>query len=197
MEEYSGVKFKTVLRKEAISKDANITQLIYWCKKFHSLGLTPDYDYHGKTASAGNLSCRIKDGFIVTAAGKDMEKVGEEDFVKVVATNTEKMEVEAIGLSPPSSESFLHDLIYQKRTDVNAIFHGHFDKITHNAGKLGIAETSEEKPYGTMELAKEVLKILGRNSVIVMKNHGFIALGGDMDAAGNLSIDTHRKASEL
>ena len=70
--------------------------------------------------------------------------------------------------------------IYEKRPEVNAIFHGHSLELL----KPGIVTTEEEKPYGTVELVEEVLKVLD-NDVFVLKNHGFVSLGKTMDEAGN------------
>jgi len=47
---------------------------------------------------------------------------------------------------------------------------------------------------GTIELAKEVLKVLGNNKLIVLKNHGFVSLGATMKEAGELASVTLKRS---
>ena len=64
---------------------------------------------------------------------------------------------------------------------IDQIFHGH----SHELLNSDIISTEQEKPYGTKELVKEVLKVLDDNKVIIIKNHGFLSLGNTMNKAGN------------
>jgi len=91
--------------------------------------------------------------------------------------------VHAAGTREPSSESMLHYSIYRERNDVNAIFHGHSESILLIAQKLNIQQTLKEEPYGSIELVRSVLDILNQNNFIVMKNHGFLSLGKNMNEA--------------
>lgn len=178
---YHGVKFKTEFISCEIPHDPRIEELKKWCKIFHDLNLAPAY----KGGSFGNLSFRLKEGgneFIITGS-----KIGLKDnltnncFVKVVNCDFKNNLILAQGSREPSSESLLHFAIYQKRKDVNAVFHG------HNCEKLNlknVVETKEEKPYGTIELVDSVLEVLGQNNFIIMKNHGFLMLGKSMGEAG-------------
>ena len=62
------------------------------------------------------------------------------------------------------------------------------ENILINAEKLGFPVTEKEYKPGTIELANEVLRILGDNDLIVIKNHGFIALGKTMKEAGDMAL---------
>lgn len=189
-EKYSGVKFRTILERKDVPYDEGMKELIFWCKKFDELGLTPKHT----TGSHGNLSFRIDDGFIITASGKNMSKVSVNDFVKVTECNKHKKEVYATGLVEPSSESFLHWLIYQTRKDVNAIFHGHDKEVLERSDQLSLVKTEKEQPYGTIELAEEVLKVLDENDYIVITSHGFLSLGNSMKEAGERAVRIHESA---
>ncbi|MGA2670890.1 MAG: class II aldolase/adducin family protein [Dehalococcoidia bacterium] len=191
MEEYVGVKFKVEFLRKEIPSDPRIEQLSYWCRKFHSSGLTPVIN--GK--SMGNLSFRLREGveeFITTASGLGpKESLGAECFVKVIGCDLGRKIVYASGLREPSSESILHCRIYEIREDVNAIFHGHNSAITKQADKLGLAQTKEWHPYGSIELVKAVEEVLDKNDFIVMTDHGFISLGRGgkaMEMAGLLAL---------
>jgi ribulose-5-phosphate 4-epimerase/fuculose-1-phosphate aldolase len=87
----------------------------------------------------------------------------------------------------------LHYSIYRERKDVNAVFHGHCEKILKHSKELGVQSTLKEEAYGTVELAKRVLDILDDHDFLIMKDHGFISLGEDMDKAGEQVVKICKK----
>ena len=185
---YDGVKFKTIRLDESIPKDLRLKKLKSWCGKFHDYNLAPPY----KGGSYGNLSFRVKknsDEFIITGS-----KIGLKDsllnkcFVRVSDVDLNKGIVYSHGLKEPSSESMLHFAIYHKRKDVNAIFHGHCKEILYHANRSKFCCTSKKEPYGTVKLVKSVLKVLDNKNFIVMKEHGFIAMGKTIDDAGYIAL---------
>jgi len=120
-EEYCGVKFRTRFCNKTILKNPEIKELINWCNEFHKIGFTPDA---GK-GSAGNLSFRTDNGFIISCSQANFSKVTIKDFTEVLSLNQSKKEIIVNGLKEPSSESFMHNEIYKRRSDINAVFHGH------------------------------------------------------------------------
>ncbi|HNW97306.1 MAG TPA: class II aldolase/adducin family protein [Bacteroidales bacterium] len=183
-EEYSGIKFKTILKDAEPPMDSHLEELSYWCKIFHEKKLAPPYP----GGSYGNLSFRIKSGendFIITGTCIGFKNELKNDcFVKVTDCDMEDRIVYAEGKRYPSSESMLHYSIYKARPEVNAIFHGHSKEILDNVKTLGIPETAKEESYGTIELVNSVLDILDNHDFLCMKNHGFISLGKSMKEAG-------------
>ena len=181
-------KFKTIFLGKTVPKDARIKKLKYWCGQFHCSGLAPCYG----SGSYGNLSFRTKkssDGFIITASGLKLKNnLKDSSFFQVTGVDTDKKEVLGYGPRPPSSESLLHFAIYRKRKDVSAIFHGHCTELLKAARGRGIPRTSREEIYGTPALVKSVLKILGRHKFVIMKNHGFLSFGKNMDDAGKRAL---------
>ncbi|OGC07565.1 hypothetical protein A2526_03875 [candidate division WOR-1 bacterium RIFOXYD2_FULL_36_8] len=174
-------KFTTKFLNHETPDDPRIERLKYWCMEFIKEDLMPSYG----DGAYGNLSFRLKEGFcefIVTASG--LKSVSAESFVKVTSIDFDRQTVYVQGTRAPSSESMFHFLIYQKRKDVNAIFHGHSQKILDIAEELKLPSTLKEEPYGTLELAKAILDILNENNFIIIKNHGFLAFGKTMDIAG-------------
>lgn len=189
------VKFKVEFLSDELPQDERIKQLSGWCFRFDESGLTPRLNGTGR--SLGNLSFRLEPdipGFVITGSTLDSKgKLVHDDFVKVLDTCPGKMLVRAEGKRDPSSESMMHYEIYKCRKDAGAIFHGHDKEITANAVMLGIPETGKEELPGTAELMREVMKILGKNNFIIMKNHGFLSLGKSMDEAGNLALQIKGK----
>ncbi|NTW33900.1 MAG: class II aldolase/adducin family protein [Bacteroidetes bacterium] len=184
MEQYTGVKFKTILNNEILTFDSRIGELKYWCKIFHEKNLAPPY----QGGSYGNLSFRINSNsneFIITGSSVGLkEELTDDSFVKVTGCDMEKHLVYATGTRNPSSESMLHFAIYKQRPDINAIFHGHCSLLLKNTNFLGITETEKEESYGTIELVNRVLKISEKENFLNIKKHGFISLGNSMKEAG-------------
>jgi L-fuculose-phosphate aldolase len=184
------VKFKVELLAPDVPDDARVDELRQWCLRFNELGLTPQLADQGRTQ--GNLSFRLEPGapaFVITGSTLSTKSVlAPGDFVTVLRADREQKTVYARGTRDPSSESMLHFEIYRRRPEVGAIFHGHDRQITAQAAALGLPETAEEKPSGSVELLQQVMDILGDEEFLVMKNHGFLALGRSMEEAGQLAL---------
>lgn len=145
----------------------------------------------------GNLSARInyknKNAFLVTPSGMNYEKTKPEDIVLVD-------EVGNIldGIRKPTSELKVHLAIYKNRKDVNAVFHTHStfatacavsglsipmmveDMVMHIGGEIKVAEYAMT---GTEELAQNAVKALQDRNGILLKNHGAIGAGKNMEEA--------------
>ena len=52
-----------------------------------------------------------------------------------------------------------------------------------------VAITAREIPYGTPAMATETAQALGTGSFVVMRNHGFVAVGATMRAAHAAATD--------
>jgi len=188
------VKFKTIFISDELPEDKKIEELKNWCNQFHKNNLTPVRN----GASTGNLSFRTEDGFIITGTTlKTKENPSNDSFVFVENYDVYNNTFYADGKLEPSSESIMHYLIYNTRDDINAIFHGHDSSIVKNAEKLKLTVTKNEQPSGTMEVANEVLGVLGNNNFVVIKNGGFVSMGSSMKEAGEQAINILKKAQKL
>lgn len=196
------MKFR-VLLKEGLpefspKEGAQALELLEWCKKFADSGIAPHFDFGGKKRSAGNLSFRTHGGFVITSSGKDFGSVSPNDLVLVKKCSFEEGVVHAQGLVPPSSETLMHFLLYEKRPEIGAVFHGHDDVVLENAQALGLLETQHPCPYGSKELARLVAETLGKTGkYAVIKEHGFTSIGSTMEDAGKAAFDVHNKAVVL
>ncbi len=193
---YEGIKFKTKKIEEDLPNDSRIDRLKYWCNIFHEKGLAPPYE----GGSYGNLSFRLNNSenfFIITASQSGLNESQTNDrFVTVSYVDLKAGIVYFKGIREPSSEAILHYVIYQARPDVQAVFHGHCEKISRNAKKLGLPITSKEEPYGTIDLAERVLETLNDFYFLEMKNHGFLSFGKSLDEAGNQALKFFEKCSK-
>jgi ribulose-5-phosphate 4-epimerase/fuculose-1-phosphate aldolase len=184
------IRFNISFVSDQVRSDSRIDELKEWNERFQKNGLTPEFEGN----YTGNLSFRLGEGFVITASGlKSKENLSNDSFVYVKSYDEKSNTVYAEGSRQPSSEAVMHYLIYAARREVNAVFHGHNDAIVMNAEKLGLPATEREREPGTTALAKEALKVLGDNKLIVLKSHGFVSLGETMREAGELALATLKR----
>jgi len=146
---------------------------------------------------AGNISVKSEiDGLevvAVTPSGSSLKSLKESDIVvvdmdgKLVSSSKNK----------PTSELLMHINIYHERKDINAVVHTHSPITTGFA----FAEEKIERlegfgpiedayipfvsyyPPGSVELAEAVSKGLKNQDVVVLKSHGVVALGENLEDA--------------
>ena len=185
------IRFNSVFVSDQAPRYPRIAELKEWCGKFQKNELTPKVEGN----YTGNLSFRSGEGFVITESGlKSKENLTNDCFVYVKGYEEQSNTFYVEGKKQSSSESIMHHLIYMNNKEVNAVFHGHNDLIVANAGKLGLPVTEKEYASGTVALAKEVLKVLDDNKVIVLRNHGFVSLGETMKEAGELALATLKRS---
>ncbi|NYB52693.1 MAG: class II aldolase/adducin family protein [Methanobacteriaceae archaeon] len=154
------------------------------CKTAHYIynkGLTP-----GKS---GNISAFSNEVIAITPSGVSLGYVKEEEICLVDLDGNLLS-----GSENPSSELHLHLEIYQNRDDVHAIVHTHSSYATGFAlaGKMierlegfGVRKTPFLKMVdyaepGSSELAKLVAHGLEDEDVVILKNHGLVAIGKNL-----------------
>jgi ribulose-5-phosphate 4-epimerase/fuculose-1-phosphate aldolase len=192
-ENYLGIKFELKIISEDSPYHSLLPKLKKYCEAFHILNYAPD----NEDGSAGNLSFRVakaSDAFIVTCSSTKLRpEMPDSDFAAVHKVELERNAVEAVCVRAPSSESLMHGALYRARPEINAIFHGHDDAIIRLASTTHIPETETEQAYGTPELVCEILQIPNNPNFIILKNHGFVALGKDMEDAARIIEDIRKK----
>lgn len=188
------LKFKVNFISDEIPDEKELEELKKWCNQFEKNNLLRT----SSNTTLGNLSFRIEDGFIITATSlKSKENLPNDSFVRVFNYDVYKNSLYVEGNKEPSSDSIMHYLIYNTRGEINAIFHGNNDAILKNAEKLKLSITKNETEQDAMGFANAVLDVLGDNNFVVIKNHGFVALGKNMKEAGELVLDILKKAQRL
>ncbi len=185
---FHAVKFKVDFLNTSVPVDPRVAELVQWGKIFYEKKLAPFVN----GVSAGNLSFRCLPGekeFVITGSQLGFNNnLSNSDFVRVVDCSPENFLVTACGTREPSSESMLHAAIYQNRTDLNCILHGHSEEILKNSSRLKLIATKTVETYGSFELAESVLKVLEKNNFVVLKGHGFVSLGRTIKEAGERAV---------
>ncbi len=143
--------------------------------------------------TAGNVSARIEQGYLITPTGMDYEAMAPADIVSMDMRGNR-----AKGNLKPSSEWRFHQDIYAARADVDAIVHTHspcatalsctrqdlpaFHYMVAGAGGSSI-RCAEYATYGTQALSDHALAALAGRQACLLANHGVIALGEDVESA--------------
>ena len=152
-------------------------------KRLYSQGLA--------VAKSGNISAKLDDeNILITAGGTFLGSLVPDDIVKV-NINTEKTE----DSKPASSELPLHSLVY-KNFDSKVVIHCHPPLIN---GYFAVSSslkalTFETKFYlGKIPVVKqdtptvtkpdEVIEALKTNNLVVLKNHGAVAISDNFNEA--------------
>lgn len=190
---YVGRKFKTEFRSKELPEDTRMYEAMDLGGRLSKMGLLPKEG----GGHAGNMSFRNNRGFVITAGGIDKGKLTPMNFVQVLTCNLSEEKVIAEGELEPSSETMMHFLIYEKRKDVGAIVHVHDHEVARAWEKLNVKSTPREHPYGTIELAREVVESIGSRSYILIKGHGVLAAGKSLWEAGRLILTYHESAQNV
>ena len=148
--------------------------------------------------TAGNVSVRDGDGFLVTPSGMAPEGMTPDDMVWM------DFDGRAQGIREPSSEWRFHRDIFQSRPDVGAVIHTHSTFATtmaclrqeippfHYMIALAGGDSIRCAPYalfGTQALSDGALQALQGRKACLLANHGMIALGRDLDQAFSITVE--------
>jgi L-fuculose-phosphate aldolase len=144
------------------------------------------------SGSAGNLSCRLADGALITPTGASAETIDDSSLVAIALDGTTR------GPGIPSSEWAMHAEIYRRYPQARAIVHTHSDAcVTLACQRRPIpafhymiatfggddVRCAPYAAFGTEELAHGVADALADRSACLLANHGMIAWGADVGRA--------------
>jgi len=190
MEKYIGVKFQPEVKNKPV-KHSCIKNMISAGNRLGDEGMV--------FANAGNLSVKTKNGFIISAAGTQLDRLDKADFVLVTGCDIKKKIVHAEGTKNPSSEAILHHLIYQTNPTAKAIVHAHAGAFLNEVkvASMGLLSTDVFLQYGTIELAYNVVKTMGNASFIIIKEHGAVSIGENISDAVAVLINKYRELKGL
>ncbi|MCD4697704.1 MAG: class II aldolase/adducin family protein [Bacteroidales bacterium] len=169
------------------------------------------YDQRLTTTSGGNVSLRVGDKILITPSQTDKGRILGEDIGV--------LDLEGNNLTPslkPSMETKMHLAIYKRRKDVSAIVHAHpvyatgfciskKEIKTNLAGEawavIGKPIKADYQLMGTIELANVVAEASLKGNVILLENHGILAVGSNLlqafdrlevtEAAAKMTFITH------
>jgi ribulose-5-phosphate 4-epimerase/fuculose-1-phosphate aldolase len=156
------------------------------------------YDRGVAHGSAGNISVKLADGWLMTPTNSCMGRLDPAHISKLDLNGS------LVCGDKPSKETFLHLAMYQERASCGAVVHLHsihsvavscmdgldadnvFPPITAYAimqvGRLALVPYY---PPGDEALADAVRKVAGAHHAVLLANHGPVVAGSSLDAAVN------------
>lgn len=173
-------------------------ELIEACRAMNGLGINK--------GTAGNISVRHGDGFLISPTGIPYEKLTPDHVVAMNWDATFK------GNVLPSSEWRFHRDILQARPDLNAVVHTHSTMATsvsilgrnipavHYSIAAAGGNSIRCAPYeifGSQELADQVVKALEGRRACLMEHHGVIAAHVSIARALALAVTVEELATQL
>jgi L-fuculose-phosphate aldolase len=172
-------------RPDAISVDITLTIKNHLAEFIQSGDLI---DKNGLAiGSGGNTSIKVPGGMLITSTGSVLSDLKPEEIVFVL--NVTDDAVYYIGSKKPSSEALIHWFIYKNRPDIKAVAHVNVGQKDSKKIKI----SPKELPYGTVILAKKTASILKKTNIMMMNNHGVVAIANTLLEATNLAIDSADK----
>jgi len=139
-------------------------------------------------ANDGNITCRIDDNFVLTTPTGVSKGFMTPDMIVKVDMDGNATE----GYLKPSSEIFVHLMIYKERPDVKAVLHAHPPFAT----AFAVAGISLEHPIlpeailhldgvplspygtpGTPELVEAIRPYIRNRNAVLLENHGAFTVG--------------------
>lgn len=164
-------------------------EMVDICKRMNSSGINQ--------GTAGNISVRTGNGFLITPSSLPYETMVPGDLVE--------MDFDGTYLGPrPSSEWRFHRDILKKRTDINVVLHCHsvyattlachhktipsFHYMTGIAGGTTV-RCAAYATFGTQALSDNALAALEGRLACLLGQHGQISLGKTLESALWLAIE--------
>ncbi|WP_425538056.1 L-fuculose-phosphate aldolase [Microaceticoccus formicicus] len=164
-------------------------------------------EYNLTKGTGGNLSVYDREAktMAITPSGIDFFEIKPEDIVIMNADN-EIIEGDKV----PSSEWYMHKIIYDNRDDIDAVIHAHTTFATVLATlrwelpashyMIAVAgptvRCADYATFGSRELAENALKAMEDRRAVILANHGILAGAHDLLNAFNI-IEEIEYCSEI
>lgn len=153
-------------------------------------------------ASGGNVLRADAGSMWISSAGAWLDRLGAEGFIKM------SLEGQITGRGLPSSEWMLHAHAYAMRPDVGCVLHLHpqMSLLLDALGKQIRFLTQDHMIYvgsygrtpyyanGSEELATSAAEQLRLHDVVLMGNHGIVAVGDDVAGALRVALNFEEAA---
>ena len=152
--------------------------------------------------SAGNVSARCENGFLITPTGMAYDDCTAADMAEVGADGTASARLATT--RKPSSEWRFHRDIYAARPEAGAVVHTHSPFATalacqekgvpafhYMVARFGGADVrcAAYATFGSQELSDAIIGALGGRCACLMAHHGMVVFGRDCDHALALAVE--------
>lgn len=183
---------------------SGLEELNLWRKNMYDLKLIGYYEQH--RVGYGNISMRFRataedfpsssSQFVISGTQTGhLPTLDATHYALVNKCDLEENELTCSGPCKASSESLTHSVFYKLDSKCQAVIHIH-NLDLWKALMYKVPTTKVEVPYGTPEMAKEIIRLYGDSELptrklVVMAGHdeGIIAFGDTLEEAGQIILD--------
>ncbi len=146
----------------------------------------------------GNISARLADGnILITPTGVCKGRITPGDLL-VIDLNGSLVRPAADRALRPTSEQPMHLEVYRQRPDVRAVIHTHLvfanalviskgsirmDVIPEAAAAFGSVPVTDYSMPASSQNAEAIRGLIAAHNVILIRNHGSLTVGKDLDEA--------------
>ena len=170
------LSFQTFFVSREQSNSPLVSEMMRIGKNFKEQGLLKDV--------TGIISSGYGKRMIIPGNDFKLDELKRGDFLEIIDYNPVKKIVLAIGRNQPCIETPVHWLIHHARDDANAIIQLNGENVIKKLSKK-FPVTEKECPPGTLDLAKEILKLLRTNKNIIIKDTGALFVGANIKEVEN------------
>lgn len=141
----------------------------------------------------GSISTKFRNKFVVTSSTADFHNIGAEDIIEVMNYDPVRNSILAIGTKDPSPDTPLHWFIYRAFPTARAAIHIHDELVLNNFRALKLPVTSRKLEIFNAQTSLDVLSELKKNNYIIIKEHGSVVIGRNLNDVVELAIELNRK----
>jgi len=181
------IKYELLFTATAAVLNHDYADLSRWHHRFKNAGILGQDPERYEGLGFGNLSQRL-DGSNFLISGTQtgcLDLLTAADYALVTHAEIAENRISAEGRIKPSSEALTHAAVYALDADIRYVFHVHSPDIWKRREQLALPETAAEIPYGTPEMANEMVRLY-RNGAFEHMN--VFAMAGHED--GIVGFDT-------
>lgn len=130
---------------------------------------------------------------LINADDTNIKDLKRKDFLEIIDYDPLKKVMVLMGSKTPRINSSVHWLIHHARSEINAVIQINDSNLLEKLeNKFPITE--KNYPAGTLELAKEVLKLLRDKKKIIIREEGVLFVGNSFE---ELKAQTFKTLEEL
>ncbi len=133
------------------------------------------------------LSFKYGKRVLINAEDTKIKELKQEDFLEVVDYDPLKKIQLLIGSKYPKVDTSIHWMIHHARDEINIVLQINDKTLSE---KLNFRSTEKIFPQGTLEQAKEILRMLNKSKKIIIKDQGILMTGKDTSELKEMLIKT-------
>jgi len=126
---------------------------------------------------------------LINADKTNIKELKREDFLEIIDYDPLKKVMLLMGSKKPNIDSSTHWLIHHARSEINVVVQINDEKLSKKLENK-ILKTDFEYKSGTLEFAKEILKMLRDHKKIIIKDKGILFVESNINRLKEEALKT-------